>query len=346
MSSTTQDLKFIDIKFRNGVLKDTILESSFRELFVEFSRMTSESSFVACRAAPNLRVLCKRVPLNGFNLLVHIGEHFEDLVLDLRSYSDSFCPFSVHEITNNLNNYLMNHVEKADDSIYTKLNQILNGCYKHFQGINSKLEKPQNNQEVQPVQETLQPLQPTPQIPPQPSITYDPTKLYIKKTNVTVVQTNIKCVIPNEYRKMIKLHGENRNGINRSVHLAGIISIIVLRKNKNKSVLRHFRNDKTKMILKIGTGQIFDTESTENIEWRVLHTEENVKHIENAFTELNKWFEEHKKKFAMKQLKDKEEEEKRKLEEEKRKLEEERKRKEEEEKIIQLIKTENFAELK
>lgn len=361
----TSDIKDINILRigLNNIVDFDICDAT--QLFVAFVLYT-ESKITEYRSSPSfafIEVICEYNDKHLVEISAYYYEDWKAPLFRIIGRSPNQQRGEILKLENNIN---IQAKEKllSINGIVSILNQITNNCYKHFLSTISKQIEPksQNTQEIKHMQETPQQIQPTPQISPpvptiqevpvvkqvQPLIAYDPNKLYIKKSNVTVVQDNIKCVIPNEYREIIKLYGKTRNdiGINRAVNLVGVISTIILRKNKNKSVLRHDRKNKTKLVLKIGTGQVFETEHDENFEWRVPHTEENVKHIENAFIELNKWVEEYKEKFAIKQRKDKEEEEKRKLEEEKRKLEEERKRKEQEEKIIQLIRTEHFAELK
>lgn len=315
MSLVIEELTFIDITYSNGLITHSIVEDSFKKLFIEFSKTNSDNCS-AINLSNTLRVLCLKLTPPGFRLVVHTGQYYENLIFDFRVPLFDKKNVIIVKSYNDLNNYLLDRIEKKDASIYVEINKILNDTYNRCRTFNTKQTK--TNQVIDEQTQQTQ----------QPSITYDPTKLYVKKTNTTVVQTNIKCVIPNQYREIIKLYGKDQCRINRQVNFRGVVSGIILRKNKNKSVLRHDRTNKTKMVLKIGTGRFFETEGDENFEWRVPRTEENVKHIENAFIELNKWIEECK------------------VEEERKRKEEEHKRKEEEEKIIQLIKTESFVELK
>lgn len=196
-------------------------------------------------------------------------------------------------------------------SVFRELNDVLNKYFNEFNMLpeeptsvtNEKVQNSENKNTENKITENK-----TPEVKETLSIkpAYNPNKLYVKKSKEQVVLDNIEIIISNEHRQIVARFGKTRTNIKRLCDLiGGKISVIVFRKNKTKSVLRHDRTDKNKFVLKIGTGPVLTTKNSEIFEWRVPHTEENIKHIESAFIEFNKWVEE--KKEIIKQEKEQEE---------------------------------------
>lgn len=231
-------------------------------------------------------------------------------------------------------------------SSYGQLNNLLNELWAKFKGFktsNDSSEPSNNEQEEQ-------------------SINYDPDKLYLKEIQQPIILNHIKCIIPKICIDLVKRYGYSRQRSpydTRQRHLSNVmiagIHAVKFSDKKSKSSLGLEKNSNN-LILKIGTSYIFDTSKDDYFEWKIPCCNKYLESIKKVMIYLNDWVGRNKEKFIH-EIKEREEkkkieEEKRKVEEEKRKIEKEKKKEQDEKeqnetnKIIKMLKTENFIELK